>query len=1074
MRSGPQEVNPQFKITRKPTNGGKPSPKPAAESTTPSAGGTSTGGYQAYTPGKTVPDGNYASRRIDAEVARSRRISVHQEASLMMNASDTSKFNEFNPNLVPAALSPPQAPPSRSPERPSEPSEPRRDSAPGPLSTPTKRPEEAESSSRRRSQDLSHVPSVLVPARNGPRRHSVQSQLRESSPRKNQSVGQGQDKLQSQASTGAGVFKYPSVLRPARGRALSQSAQGTPENRSREASTSSVAKSSASGVSPSRKEPSPAPPKDIYPPLSTAPPPIQRPLSTAPAPYPTDNDPIIDFQNISPHRQSTSGPGSRSSYVSPPGRPASAMSVLGHGQYGVPGQTQSGGMAKMPAEPSYPAPSANFGPPVNSAQQTSQPPARPHSVVGFPSYQNAGPANLPYPSGPPMAPLQGQSRRSTITSGDVSPLRSRSESQSSVYTVQTPSPMETSRRGSSSLSITQTINGSGYTPSPPSSGMREGNTPSSTASQGISPTTPPFQLSGHGRTGQRTPSNLSGQADETSYFPPQDTTPQRDSNNNFDRAKDTSKRHSMPAQELASLMQQAPQGIESFGMAGQPPNGPQRSKSLRQSATSGTMTDTSRSERGASQHTALQGQQFAQGRSSPAPPGHLLTRIEEHEEPEASFRPPPGRAGRMSVSSNMQLPSQQIPPKMQSGPSELCGDAIPSQLQGRAPQSNPVPQPLRQSVQERPTPQHYPMQGQNQPPNSIPAQGQTPQHGQPGPFGNMKPQGKIVPDPIGMRLPQQSTISRPSSIPPQGSYNSQGFAPPGQFEQRQHAQISQAQTMSSRPMSVPPQASQVADAPESNTSGMGWTSWFKSSKPSVQSQPAPASQPNAAPAGLMSRPSLEDQSGMGQNRQSGQRQYPQQPHNPQPQQSQWPGQSQQPVNNTTQSGYQTASKSQPTATSPPQGVVQPNLPAPSSSNFEHPNNLPQTQRQEPPIQAQQPHLTAHQSLPSQSRTFQPTVPQDKIQPPNHTIPESINNEPSTFATLLPQRQIQLSDEPRQAPKPSGNQKLMPAPLFSSSSSVSPSQQVEENVAKPPVKEDKWAKPAAADYSGGDWGDDFED
>ncbi|KAL3957265.1 hypothetical protein ACCO45_007843 [Purpureocillium lilacinum] len=68
--------------------------------------------------------------------------------------------------------------------------------------------------------------------------------------------------------------------------------------------------------------------------------------------------------------------------------------------------------------------------------------------------------------------------------------------------------------------------------------------------------------------------------------------------------------------------------------------------------------------------------------------------------------------------------------------------------------------------------------------------------------------------------------------------------------------------------------------------------------------------------------------------------------------------------------------------------------------------------------------------------------------------------------------------PGQSSKPSSEHNLMPAPLFTSQSTAIPnpgqaggSNMGGQQAAQSQPLDDKWSKKPAADYSGGDWGED---
>ncbi|KAL7925595.1 hypothetical protein ACQKWADRAFT_284513 [Trichoderma austrokoningii] len=284
--------------------------------------------------------------------------------------------------------------------------------------------------------------------------------------------------------TGPGVVKYPSVLRPARGKPGQSPERRDVVKGSEQASVETAGKDARlsgynliqHGQHPPSMTPTPAP----APAAAQPPAPIQRPYTTAPdvpqappippkvpaqqLPYPTGSvrmpqPPLIRHSSTTPYPHDD-GPPTLAPYgplqSQQPMRPASAMPVLQNQRQRAPGQPQQmpirtgpvmvpAGMAPRSAT-AGPAQQRrqSFQPGQNAVPVQSQQPPRPQSVVNpgvyasFASYQTTPPRPRPIQRRP--------------TQEEVSPVRSRSQSMSSgAAPLDTPSPIDSRRSSTNSI-----------------------------------------------------------------------------------------------------------------------------------------------------------------------------------------------------------------------------------------------------------------------------------------------------------------------------------------------------------------------------------------------------------------------------------------------------------------------------------------------------------------------------------------------------------------------------------------------------------------------------------------------
>lgn len=762
--------------------------------------------------------------------------------------------------------------------------------------------------------DQRRVPSVLKPARNGsPRNSGIQQQSPAMKPTAS-TAPQGQiDAVPQDSSSGVGVVKYPSVLRPARGRPGQSpdrqvAVKGTEQGSSAESPLKDVRASGYQfvphGQHPPSMTPAPGPvsaPAPVVQQLSTQNPPIpakqafgiataqppapvQRSYTTAPdlpqsnlrssqqyaappvppkaaaePPYPTEPLPMLH----SPITRTSTAPypiDDGPPIIPPygplqrqqPTRPASAMPALQHQRQepasGRPqqiplrtGPPPSGavivpaGMAPRsattgPAQQLQKQPRASYQPGGDARQsappaQSSQPP-RPQSVAYPGVYANFA----SYQSPPPQPrPIQRRATQDEIL--PVSPIRSRSESQSSgALPLETPSPLE-SRRGSVGSFSSQNARTSYFA-----------STPSSQGSSSIAPFNgcigrPPHQES------PKSPVSYG-----TSVGGPQDK----------------SKRHSMPQQQLANVRQETPQGMTSpqhFGQMqpspDQRPGGLQRSQSSRQAMpNTGSFSDVP-SQMGPQSPTGV----------GPSASSHLLTSIEEHDETQhgaAAVSPLKTRQRKVLTKPPPQETLASLPGKSQPQQQFVQGAPAPAlQNKGQA-FPNSQQQPARQTV----------FQGQGMPIHQqMPPQRQQPAYGQAS-LMNIAPQ----PAPV---VTQGGPITQLGQFQTQ-SMPTQGLQPLGQNVQPQPQQYQLQQLPQQRmPSALPssPTAAQPAPLLPLQTSQQtsptcsgkenrkSWGKWFKSSgsKSAAQSpvvqQPQQTFPPVPIPEPIPSANSFRLQSG---------------------------------------------------------------------------------------------------------------------------------------------------------------------------------------------------------------------
>ncbi|KAF7549221.1 hypothetical protein G7046_g8417 [Stylonectria norvegica] len=887
---------------------------------TPPASNQGAGMYQAYQPGMATLDAPRTSTPMRDSDQRDRRTSLQREASLMMGTpSKTSPAGSQYDH--PAVLSPPRVPPK-------EPLE---------ATNNANRPPAAVAMAQQ--GNLSHVPSVLKPAR------SNAFQPSSSSPATLQPPGppslgavESQDQRQSH-----GVTKYPSALRPARGR------PSQPDQ--------------LQSFNPNMPSPPPQPQGHGYVP----PPQGRHPPSMTPAPH-QQQEPRMGIQRVNtvPEQLPSQKPVSMVSEPSPPSpkpislaaghhlpypvqetafhmpvqqpptqqpaRPASAMPSMASGQYQSfvqqqEAQRQAAGLAQqamtLPYQGRTQGMPSTAPPPMGQAGPFAVPPLQPlprnqfkqddHTMPGFqPPPRTVTPPES-HPQIPDMEPTPpARDRRHSFFDPNmaVSPLQSRAGSISSAQTIQTPSPMEHARRQSSGMSLAQSANAN-YTPSPMSSAPSLGPTPTPPSATSVSSNAAvfaaPYTMSPPQAQGtQQQHQSIAGQAsmpEPASYFPIQNSGGQGHAisaqnklrKKSIGRAQDGAKRNSTPAEQLSNVLQRNPIGQSPLGAISPSTNtqdvsfqGLHRSHSLSQMPTQGPA--------GQQIHPAAPQQMAPQNN---AVPGHLLGRIEEHEEPDAPLRrsstrsQSPQHTRRSSLASlhyspissrrqSLQLgPGQSPTSEGRSSPVMMQHPAQGRQQHGMMPLEEQMPaqgQLMGQAGRQADHQQGQFPQGQSQPQAQMPLQGQIP-------FQNQKqlqrkPSKGQAPASMQRRSQEQPpSVQMPSQVQPPLD----GRAPHEQAFQGQrvpHGQPSQGQIPPQRwqnsgqvpPQSQQPPSSQMSQqqapqqqAPQGQAPPRGQMPMQK--QRAAQGQPVQGQMPPKPPQGQIqqeSRPPPGQRSAQGQ------------------------------------------------------------------------------------------------------------------------------------------------------------------------------------------------------------------
>ncbi|KAL2677114.1 hypothetical protein Neosp_010882 [[Neocosmospora] mangrovei] len=707
------------------------------------------GGFQAYKPRSagTTPDISRGSTPMREEPILERRRTFQPEDHLMMDSKPVQPpYREAT--STPAVLAPPQVPPKHPIDDPSIRNAPTTamgiNSGSGGPQGPQPPP-----------GNLSYMPSVLKAGRSGNRQESFStgpSTLASLDDDRRASLTPGQQ---------GDLAHMPSVLKPARGRAPSQPGQQPqfpPQNLN-------APPGQGHGYKP--------PAQGQHPPSMTTAPHVQQQrlqeepkmgiqrVNTVPDSLPSQR-PASMIQGGTYQGQQMNVPAGVNQ-AQQPARPASVMpNMMG-------GHPQQAGRPNPPIPPKQ----GVIPPYPDQIPATAPPPSGQAAPFGRPVQNPPYPVdNLPYPDDPPMRgppsnfPPQGAGvapgpghlnrRHSSFSGAEVSPIDSRHGSMSSMYPLQTPSPMENSRRGSSSASLNQAVNPK-YTPSPVSQ--------SSSSMYGFTPT-PPSAPTNQPQQGYFTTQDIEGQGQGQGHAI---------AAQNMLRKKSLSRGPPDARRSSVGSPLSSPPTTESYGVAQQ---GLARSQSLRQT----------------SQGNVVPQNQVVPAPTPPPQGQQFLGRIEEHEEvPSGTVSRSSTMSGSPEMRRSSMASSQHSPAgsRRTSLQGDSPGGASPSQPQGQYSPSNQLPQgpmpPQGQFVSQGPVqgqgPPGAPYPGQTPMQNAAqlqrkPSRGQVPGQGAP------RPQGQ----PPYPNQPVQGQVPVGGPMPPQGQM------PPGQQGQRPHGQPVPGQT----------------------------------------------------------------------------------------------------------------------------------------------------------------------------------------------------------------------------------------------------------------------------------------
>ncbi|OAQ65066.1 hypothetical protein VFPPC_06238 [Pochonia chlamydosporia 170] len=662
---------------------------------------------------------------------------------------------------------------------------------------------------------------------------------------------------------------------------------------------------------------------------------------------------------------------------------------------------------------------------------------------------------------------QGPRRASTFTPGEVSPVRPREDSQ--VSALGSPSPMDPSRRSSSNANMS----GPNYTPSPMTDAtgpaVQTSHTQSTTPStQGQSPPVP-AKIRAHA-AGSFFPVQNSTESPPSHDKPPTQDTPQH-------RQQQQLQQHSSPPPR--------PQKQETReGQEPQPSSQPHgQEKQLPREPTQ----DTEHPIGYQVKQTANQANLVPIAPPGPSTPssGHVLGRIEEHDECEPG--PKPDQTPQVTRPSSMASSVQQsIPdtPGSPHGPTlHQPKPVAPSQVQ------RPV-----QALGQSPAPQS-PM---GQPPIGQPVPGLQPQPilptGQmPGQMQNQIAPGRIVPAqmPPGPTAPAFQGQWNPATNP---------NAPPQGGKEKEKKWTKWFKGGSAKPKPAPQQMMPPQPGPIPNPGPQQWTGGPYSpshfwQQPGQQGPFSHGNRPSMSDSASISTVGSDKKSQHSQNMPpaqgqmhmppvapnqlpGGQMMMPGQPnqlpgHGPIPGQlpQQMPPQMR--VSGTMVPGQGPPGQMAPIQMRPGQqmpGQPPPGQMPPAQGYFGqvHPLQMPITTHSQgfaPPQSGFQPQGQTgmgHQGQPS----FAPS-------PSGHSKTPSISSQASIPPQGVPPLQMQAPAN--QQPQQPQHQNMMPAPLFAGSGGNRPPNGTQPQVqqapsANVPAANNKWAQRPAADYSGGDWGD----
>jgi hypothetical protein len=473
--------------------------------------------YQLYKLGQAGP-----SEQTVSQPASNKRLSLQRDPSLMMEGA--SKDVVIDPGSVPAALAPRKHSHSISQSSITE-------------DRPLDVGGETAETRRSLERDLVTVPPALQPSRtDGP------SGLVGNTVDNAATAPEGQDASSTQP---VGVSKFPSVLKPARGRAPTQPAAPRDSSPSGEATP----------FTPPPLKSYQLPPLDPVPSevVNVAGPPVtQAPLTQAPV-----TQPFLIQQQQQPVRPATAFTAQRQS--SAPGPEA----------MGIPQAVPPLGLPSHVAGISRPASTPAVVAPLKLSRQLSRKPLpetlREH--LGAPNKFSQPPYTGPT-SASEISQAMDRGAPVSAGSGTVSPLLSRS-GRSDSASMQTPSPLDSATKGRalSTTSIHHSVSSDTvFTPSPvsttPGSGGQPTRRPSSSLRNSISGPIPVQSPPIHGPP---VPSKVP--LEEESYFPPQDAVRTDKAAQSPGPARPPKEHHSKPQTPVSQQGPQGPDATTGYGLS---------------------------------------------------------------------------------------------------------------------------------------------------------------------------------------------------------------------------------------------------------------------------------------------------------------------------------------------------------------------------------------------------------------------------------------------------------------------------------------------------------------------------
>lgn len=505
--------------------------------------------------------------------------------------------------------------------------------------------------------DLNSIPTALHVSK--PQRKPVDTSRNKTAPGLPTSEGQrdspSSDKQEDAELTAQGVAKFPSVLRPARGRASSQPRVPDDEEVNLESLPGSEPRLSSMrpdlGHSRHQSE--------------------ELPLRTPGAGAEAESSSSQAARQVTNYQHGDITH-SQSTPVAPDVTPRAATAI----------PVSLSAMQRATSVTVRKAVPKRTGPPADQqASQKFEPSGR---AFHEPPVPYPGPSNEEHAS-------SRERRHSSFSPSDVSPLESRSSSMSFASPLGAPSPIDGLRRGSSGVSLAQTLsNSASFTPSPSSL------TPGSERQSVVSPLA----------SGSMQPGAPRSNSNEGSYF--------QGSSRGIEQSEDVASSQqwsgSFPALQRSQSMRQTPSpshGPESPGqnrdrlsVQGPPPQGH-------------SLTSIEEHDENASAHDTVSVNSYSPGlsrrhsmASSPNPSPRPMTQPTLHQQPEAPGNPP-----HQHSAGSLPPQFQQRPPPHMQGP----------QHPGNAPQYHPQrPRPAGAPV---PNPGQFQYPGHPQPPPGWQPQG---------------------------------------------------------------------------------------------------------------------------------------------------------------------------------------------------------------------------------------------------------------------------------------------------------------------------------------------------------------